>query len=126
MNLGAMARRVGQSIQHAAEKGPTHLIGNEAINPIGRSMLSPIAAAGEMWRTKSVMKPLKDTYMRVAKRDAAGAIMKDQAGNIILEEGINIGNIAGTYVAGSATLGVLGGLTHDTAGNIDIAGIPMI
>ncbi len=112
---------VADVIQH----GMSHLQGNDAINPIARSMLTPIGTASDMWRSKSVVDPLVNAYMKNVKRDATGQVIKN-GGKVVLEDGINVGNIAGSYLTVGLGAGVLGGLTHDSAGNPDIAGIPMI
>ncbi len=90
--------------------GVKYLHGNDAINPIARSMLSPVAVASDMWRNKEVINPLTNMYLK----DAAG------------KDAVQIGNIAGSYLTVGAGMGVAGGLTHDSAGNLDIAGIPLI
>ena len=100
------------------KKGMSHLHGNDAVNPIGKAMLTPVAVASDMWRTKSVIDPLTNAYMKTA--------VKDEAGKVVLQDGVNLGNIAGSYLTIGLSAGIAGGLTHDTAGNTDIAGIPMI
>jgi hypothetical protein len=113
-----MAHRALNNIASAWDYGVKALHTNEAINPIARAMLSPIAIAGDMVKRKQFVEPLTNTYLKTAA--------KDEAGNLVLKDGVNLANIAGSAFTVGVGAGVLGGLTHDSAGNPDIAGIPMI
>ena len=86
--------------------GPMPLNGNKAINPIAKAIMSPIATVGGFSRGE-----FTDTLKRVYTNHGGG---------------LNYSNIAGSAFTAGVGAGVLGGLTHDSAGNPDIAGIPMI
>lgn len=87
--------------------------GKDAINKIstqtGSAILSPLAVAGGIARGEGVMKTLNNVY---------GGLGKD--------ESLKLANIAGSAFTASVGMRVVGGLTHDSAGNPDIAGIPFI
>lgn len=113
-----LAHRALTEIAGAWDYGVKALHSNEAINPIAKAMLSPIAVAGDMVHKKQFIEPLTNTYMKTAA--------KDETGKVILQDGVNLANIAGSAFTIGAGMGVVGGLTHDSAGNPDIAGIPFI
>ena len=114
----ALAHRAISEIAGAWDYGVKALHSNEAINPIAKAMLSPIAVAGDMVHHKKFIEPLTDAYMKTA--------VKDEAGNIVLQDGVNVANIAGSMFTAGVGMGVARGLTHDASGNTDIAGIPFI
>ena len=98
--------------------GAEALHSNKAINPIAKAALSPVAMAGDMIRNKEIINPLTNTYMKT--------MGTDEAGKAVLQDGVNLANIAGSAFTVGAGMGVVGGLTHDSSGNPDIAGIPFI
>ena len=98
--------------------GALALHSNEAINPIAKAALSPVAMIGEMYHTGNIIDPITNTYMKTA--------VKDEAGKIVLQDGVNAANIAGSMFTAGVGMGVARGLTHDASGNTDIAGIPFI
>lgn len=98
------------AIADAAKHGVTWLHSNQSINSVGKHMLSPVAVAGDMIRNKEILNPLNQMYLK----DAAG------------KSSVQLEHIAGSAFTAGVGAGVLGGLTHDSAGNPDIAGIPMI
>ena len=116
-------------VNKLAKKGKTMLDGNAPINQIkgmgnmAEAFTSPLDFAGRVYRGEGITNSFKSAYMKDAL-DEAGNIVKDEAGNVV--KSMDWGNVAGTAIAGSLGLGVVGGLTHDTAGNVDIAGIPGI
>lgn len=91
------------------------LEGNKAINPIARAIMSPAATIGGFSRGE-----FTNTLKKVYRQDVL-----DEAGKKIGRD-FNYANIAGSAFTAGIGAGVLGGLTHDSAGNPDIAGIPMI
>lgn len=101
-----------KAITNDAERianGAYHLGANDAINPIGKigqALTSPLHAVGNIARTGEVKNTLRDVYYN--------------------KDGVNLANIAGSAFTVGVGAGVVGGLTHDTSGNVDIAGIPMI
>lgn len=113
-----LAHKAISNIASAWDYGVKALHSNEAINPIAKAMLSPIAVAGDMVHHKKLIEPLTDAYMKTA--------VKDEAGNIVLQDSVNVANIAGSAFTVGVGMGAAHGLTHDSAGNPDIAGIPFI
>lgn len=88
-----------------------HLTGNDAINPLGtiaQAVLSPAAAVGGIANGRTLAGTMKEVYGYGSK------------------QGLNYANIAGSAFTVGVGMGVARGLTHDSAGNPDIAGIPMI
>ena len=86
-----------------------HLLPNEAINPIGaigQAIASPLDAAGKIARGRGVSRSLASTY---------GSLSRP-----------NVSNIAGSAFTVGVGMSAAHGLTHDSSGNPDIAGIPMI
>ena len=83
-----------------------HLHSNDTINKIGLAMASPVAAVGDIVHGKGITKSLGRVYGDLSNP--------------------NIGNIAGSAFTVGVGMGVGRGLTHDSAGNPDIAGIPFI
>lgn len=87
-------------------KALNRLHSNDPINKVGLAMASPLAAISDVAHGKGVGAALKGTY---------GGL-----------ENPNLSNLAGSAFTIGAGMGVVGGLTHDSAGNPDIAGIPFI
>lgn len=86
-----------------------HLTANDSINAIGsigQALASPLNAIGGIAHGRGVSRSLAQTY---------GSLSNPK-----------IGNIAGSAFTVGVGMGVARGLTHDSAGNPDIAGIPMI
>lgn len=101
----------------ALDKGVVPLLhSNETINRVSSAMLSPFAVAGKMKNNRGFINSLEDVYTRKAF---------NKEGKVVLD-GLNYANIAGSAFTAGIGAGILGGLTHDSAGNPDIAGIPMI
>lgn len=90
----------------AVAKRFTKIHGGDAINKIGSAIMSPLAVAGGISRGEGVGNTLKAVY---------GGL-----------ENPNLSNIAGSAFTVGVGTSVVGGLTHDSAGNPDIAGIPFI
>lgn len=86
-------------------KGLQHLHSNDAVNQIGLAMASPVAAVSDIVHGKGITKSLGQVYG---------------------DSNHNISNIAGSAFTAGVGMGVARGLTHDSAGNTDIAGIPFI
>ena len=103
-NLG-MKKAIANDTERIA-KGVYHLSANDGINSVMQAMASPLDAVGKIYRGHGIGRSLASTY---------GSLSNP-----------NVGNIAGSAFTVGVGAGVVGGLTHDTAGNIDIAGIPMI
>lgn len=87
-------------------KALNRLHSNDAINKIGLAVASPVAAIGDIVHGKDIGKSLGQVYGTLGTP--------------------NVANIAGSAFTAGVGAGVLNGLTHDSAGNTDIAGIPMI
>lgn len=87
-------------------KGLQHLHSNDAVNKIGLAMASPVAAVSDIVHGKGIAKSLEQVYGDLSNP--------------------NVGNIAGSAFTVGVGMGVGRGLTHDSAGNPDIAGIPFI
>lgn len=102
---------------------------------VGEALASPFEAVSR-WahgeKGYGFTDALADTFLM--EKDVAAKDILNEAGEVVRKAGTRdwgMQNIAKEKLAGSVvgigmTAGVLGGLTHDTAGNIDIAGIPGI
>lgn len=102
---------------------------------VGEALASPFEAVSR-WahgeKGYGFTDALADTFLM--EKDVAAENVKDKAGKIIREAGTREWGpsnwakekVAGSIVGIGMTAGIAGGLTHDTAGNIDIAGIPGI
>ena len=96
-----------------------NLVRDQRINPIGgigRAIMSPVEAIGGIAQGNGIKESLKQVYTSGALDEKTGEIVTSA----------NWGNIVGSGVTASVGMGVLGGLTHDTSGNADIAGLPGI
>ena len=111
------------------------LKGNEPINQIGKigqALMSPMATVGGIVNGRGIKKTLQDVYLDDVFDETGKQVFKQVKNpttkNIenVAEKSLNIGNIAGSVAGASIGLSVVGGLTHDTSGNVDIAGIPGI
>ena len=91
----------------ALEKGYIPMLhSNETINKVAAAAMSPLAAIGGIRSGHGITKTLGRIYGDVGNP--------------------NVSNIAGSAFTVGVAMGVGRGLTHDSAGNPDIAGIPMI
>ena len=105
-----------------------HLTANDPINAIGKigqTLMSPAAAIGGIARTGQIGASLKATYAPGVKKEILDAAGKG-TGKFAYQSEYNLGNIAGSAFIGAVGMATLGGLTHDSSGNPDIAGIPGI
>ena len=104
---------------------------NDAINQIGSAVMSPLATIGGIARNEGIANTLKNVYTKEAVDEAGNVIMRevtDKSGKITKEAAreLDVGNIAGSLWAANMGLRTVSGLTHDSGGNFDVAGIPMI
>jgi len=79
---------------------------NETINKIASAAMSPLAVVGGIRKDQGITNTLERVY---------GGISNP-----------NVSNIAGSAFTVGVGMGAAHGLTHDSAGNPDIAGIPFI
>ena len=94
---------------NASKPGAASILhSNDKINSVAAAVMSPIQMIGGIAHGAS-----KDTVKAVY-------------GGIGKKESLNYANIAGSAFTAGVGMGVVGGLTHDSAGNPDIAGIPFI
>ena len=104
---------------------------NEAINEIGSAVMSPLATIGGIARSGKVTDTLKDVYTKEAVDETGKTMMKkvkDETGKVTEEAArdLDYANIVGSLFAVNMGMRTVSGLTHDSAGNIEVAGIPMI
>ena len=94
------------ALSNAATSAYKKLHSNEAINPVTKAIMSPIGVIGGAMHGKGIGNMLEKTY----------GTLNDP----------NVANIAGSAFTGAVGMATLSGLTHDSSGNPDIAGIPGI
>ena len=140
--MGAITEGAAKWVKHTGKYIGGLLEGNKAITKaypqkygMTANALSPFEAISRYaygGKGYGFTDALADTFLM--EKDVAAANVVDNAGKIIREAGTRDwgpsnwakGKIAGSVVGIGVTAGIAGGLTHDTAGNIDIAGIPGI